>query len=187
MDKTRAQSPRPVSRGRSIPTRTALAGLTLAALLTVSACDYGSYAWDLDESDLVGSWTTTSEIGTELVVHADGTFDATSWPNNLNCTGVIAEDMDEMIDAPTSDLKGSWTFQAGTGSDTEGGGLAGLTLQFPATCTQLSPQAYFRAAEDGTVSMCFPLDGDPDSFSSSRALALLKAPISAGAEAEACE
>lgn len=166
MDKTRPRSPRPGSAGGSIPYRTALAVLTLAAVLTVSACDSGSYAWDLDESDLVGSWTTTSEIGTELIVHADGTFDATSWPNNLNCTGLLAEDMDEVIGAPTSDLAGSWTFQAGTGSDTEGGGLAGLTLQFSSTCTQLSPQAYFRTAEDGTVSMCFPLDGDPDSFSS---------------------
>lgn len=176
-----------MSGSRSIPTRIVLAGLTLAAALTVSACDDGSYAWDLDESDLVGSWTATSEIDTELVVHADGTFDATSWPNNLNCTGLIAEDMDEVIDAPTSNLEGSWTFQAGTGSDTESGGLAGLMLQFPTTCTQLSPQAYFRTAEDGTVSMCFPLDGDPDSFSSSRALALLKAPIAADAESEACE
>lgn len=186
MDTTGARRLRTLSMSRSIPTRVALVGLTLAAVLTTSACDSGSYAWEMSESDLVGSWTTTSGTGTELVVHADGTFDATAWPNNLNCTGVIAEDMDAVIAAPTNDLSGNWTFQTGTGSDAEGGGLAGLTLQFPTTCTQLSPQAYFRTAEDGTVSMCFPLDGDPDSFSSSRALAMLKAPIAPGAESEAC-
>ena len=186
-DRARMQQREQATRRRLSVTRLIAGSFAIVTVLVLAGCDSGHYAWDLQENDLVGSWQNPGDIGTELALSADGTFRVTSWPRNLNCAGAMAGDAEEMLAAPTIDSSGAWTFYEGEGSSRESGLLATVTLQFADSCTERAPMAYFRTAEDGTVSMCFPLDRDPHSFRPSRALPMLKAPITDDAIQEACK
>lgn len=165
-----------------------ITGLTVVVIgAALVACDSGNYAWGLRPSDVVGTWRSAGSSPTELTLSEDGTFTATAWPSVLQCAAQPFPADDALERSPRIDESGTWSFTEGTGSETSGGFLAGLTLRFTETCIHMpAPLAYFRVAEDGTVSMCFPLDGDPDTFSASRALRLLKTPFDEGSVDEAC-
>lgn len=173
----------------TMSTRIIAGVVAIAGGLALSGCASTHYAWDLEEDDIVGSWGNRGPVGTELTISADGTFHTTSWPSNLNCQGPIAKDTEALETSPTKDLTGTWSLYGGDGDNTQGGSLASLTLSVEEACDPdgQAPMAYFTTSDEGVVSMCFPLDEDPDRFTPSRALGLLEAASGGLPDEEVCE
>ncbi|MDQ1171894.1 hypothetical protein QE430_000201 [Microbacterium testaceum] len=159
------------------------ATLALLGVVILTACGSGyRYAWGVSEDELVGVWHAPHPGGTELTLADDGTFVASAWPRNLDCQGTRAESLDELDIRSGEGASGVWDFSPGSGDDTSGGLIPTLTLTFSEICFQ-RPQAVLTSYH-GAVGVCFPLDDDPDSFTSSRMFALL--PEGADGDMELC-
>ncbi len=174
---------------RIVTARIIAASTVVVSALALSACSSQTYAWGLEEDDVIGTWVNPGVIGTELEISADGTFQATSWPSNLNCLGPIAADAQSLTESPTKDLAGTWSFFAGDDDDASSYDiLASLTLHVDGGCDPGShgPMAYFTASSSGDPSICFPLDKDPDSFTSTRTLGFLEASDDLTSDNEMC-
>jgi len=174
---------------RMQPARSIAASAVVVGALALSGCSAQNYAWGLEEGDVIGTWSNPGASGTELEISADGTFQATSWPSNLNCVGPMPEDAQAMHDSPTKNLTGTWSFDAGDRDDSSSYNiLASLTLNVDHGCDPGSdnPMAYFTTSRSGVLSICFPLDVDPDSFTSTRTLGFLEVPDDLGSDNEMC-
>lgn len=118
----------------------------------------------------------------------DGTFQAESWPDVLNCTGETPFELGELADSPLVDVTGTWTFDEG--DPTVNGGYfipATLNLHFDEGCDDPSALAgaYFTRDIQGTVTMCFS-NTDPDNFGPRTSYAMLKGPSPGNATRQAC-
>lgn len=148
--------------------RAIVVGMIAATALLLTSCgSLYQYAWGLKDDDVVGSWSTPNPLGTQIVLEKDGTFHARAWPANLSCQGTQAARIDDLDADPTEVASGTWRFFPGDGDDVSGGLLPGLGLYFSDFCEDV-PVAFPTHADDGSVILCFPLDDDPDSFTSSR-------------------
>lgn len=165
----------------------AFSALVVGAL-ALSGCSAKSYAWGVAADDVIGVWVNPGEIGTELEIFADGTFQASSWPSSLNCAGPIAADAEALGASPTRDLTGEWSLFGGEGDNAGRGAMASLTLYMEEDCDPdvRAPMAYFTESESGVLNLCFPLDQDPDSFTSTRGLGFVGAPVGPTPTDEVC-
>lgn len=148
--------------------------------LLLSACSYtdGEYPFDLQAEDLVGTWTSdeVSDVVLDLALDdtvsadADGIASALSWPRNAACSDEGAKYTSELVDAPTLDFAGRWTYWPGT----EGNSLPDIEVDVPDDgCPSGGPHGCLWRDLDGRISICFPLGvQDPDTFSWDRMLVL---------------
>lgn len=156
----------------------------MCGLLTACSSADGHYAFDLRSEDMIGTWVATGNLETSLELASDGTFSASSWPQNVMCSGKEAEFTSELAGIPAVDFTGRWDFYKGS----EGLSLALVRLN-PATdiCPDGTPQGYLWESTDNRVSICIPLGTvDADNFQFDRTLVLQKEPNTDQDDANPC-
>lgn len=81
----------------------------IASALTLTGCALRNIAYDVDERELVGAWGQESgDHAMSLVISADGTFVASSWPRNLVCSARSADTVEDLNGDDLVDFGGSW-------------------------------------------------------------------------------
>lgn len=145
----------------------ALVALLLAGILT--GCTSGQYAYGLQESDVVGAWSTVNGPEIELVLDSDGTLLARQWPAALACSNGDVQSIDDLELQPTATVTGEWSVFPGE----QPGGLPTVSLSITgAACSEPLIVAYLWRDQEDLISACIPLDPvlDADNFVPSRTL-----------------
>lgn len=96
---------------------TTVAAMSLAVMIAIVGCAPRNIAFDVERSDLLGTWTVAVDgKSLRLEMFEDGTYQADDWPENLVCTADGAETVSELDWGITVDAHGTWEPFSSSGS-----------------------------------------------------------------------
>lgn len=125
--------------------------LLVGALLALTGCAGGNLAFGVTPDQLVGTWSASGELDTELTLSEDGALSAFDWPASLDCRDNDAKTVDNLSESERLAVAGTW--ETGTGDVSH---VVTLWLDNE-VCPLGGSMAYVWRSLDGTLAMCLKI------------------------------